>query len=96
MGFPAPFVGSRPIAAPPGRDDILPAHYFTNGKCVVSAWQLTPEEVAVINHNGGKIFVSVMSGETFFPTLVGSSESVRMMLLDYGKTFPSQPVEVIA
>ncbi|RWH49581.1 hypothetical protein [Mesorhizobium sp.] len=96
MGFPAPFVGSRPIGAPAGRDDILPAHFFTNGNFVVSAWQLTPEEVAVINHNGGKIFVAVGTGKDFYPTLVGSSESIRMMLIDYGGTFPSQPVEVIA
>jgi hypothetical protein len=96
MGFPAPFVGSKPIAAPPDREDILPGHFFTNGKCVVSAWQLTPEEIAVINANGGKVFVSVMSGGDFYPTLVGSSETIRMMLLDYGGTFPSQPVEVIA
>ncbi|MER8984005.1 hypothetical protein [Mesorhizobium sp. M0843] len=96
MGFPAPFVGSKPIGAPKGRDDILPAHYFTNGRFVVSAWQLTPEEVAVINHNGGKVFVAVGTGENFYPTLVGSSETVRMMLLDTGRTIPSQPVEVNA
>lgn len=28
MGFPAPFVGSKPIAAPPGRDDILPDRFL--------------------------------------------------------------------
>ncbi len=96
MGNPAPFVGSRPIAPPPGRDDVREAHYFTNGTMVVSAWQLSAEEVEQINRDGGKIFVAVASGKAFFPTLVGSSETVRALLVDYGGTFPKQPEEVIA
>lgn len=97
MGIPAPFEGAnRKYVAPAGRDDIQPLHAFTNGKCVVSAWQLTAEEIAEINRNGGKIFVSVMSGEGFFPTLVGSSETIRAMLIDYGSTIPKQPIEEIA
>lgn len=96
MGYPAPFVGSKPIAPPPGRDDIGHCHFFTNGHFVVSAWQLTAEEVAEINLNGGKIFVAVGTGDAFYPTLVGSSDSVRGMLVDYGGTFPKQPEEVIA
>jgi len=95
MGIPAPFVGAnRCFHAPPGRDDIQPLQAFTNGNMVVSAWQLTQEEVDEINHNGGKIFVSVMSGSGFFPTFVGSSESVRALLLDHGGTFPKQPEEI--
>ncbi|WP_353640771.1 hypothetical protein [Mesorhizobium sp. WSM2239] len=96
MGIPATFEGfNRRFTAPEGRDDVQDLVAFTNGTCVVSAWQLTAEEVAEINRNGGKIFVSVMSGEGFFPTLVGSSETIRGMLLDYGHTIPKQPEEII-
>lgn len=96
MGMPAPFVGSTPIGAPDGREDILPAHYWTNKRFVVSAWQLSAEEIAVINHNAGKIFCAVGTGSAFFPTFLGSSETIRMLLADYGRTIPSQPLEVPA
>lgn len=98
MGFAVPFVGfNRWFNPPKGREDtIAPVVAFGNGNVVVTAWQFTAEEIQQINRNNGKVFVAVMSGTDFIPTLVGSSESVRQMLIDHGGTFPKQPEEVIA
>ena len=68
--------------------DILDMHVFNNGIASVSCWELTPEELADCIQAGGCIFVSVLAGPTSPPIFVGSEETVRTMLIDYGKVWP--------
>ncbi len=37
---------------------------FTDGKWCVSRWQLSDLDLAEINRNGGKIYISIVSGGT--------------------------------
>lgn len=71
--------------APPGREDIVDLHNFRqpNGPANVSCWKLTPEELEEINRTGC-VFLSVMSGNNFFPAFVGSEGVVRSVVADYG------------
>ncbi|HWT12270.1 MAG TPA: hypothetical protein VN231_05925 [Allosphingosinicella sp.] len=79
------FSGANKVyAAPSGRDDVSDLHTFSNGKAIVSAWRLTPEELAEVNRSGGVIFLSVLSGNVLYPVFVGSEEAVRSVVADYG------------
>jgi hypothetical protein len=87
------FPGSNKVfAAPPGREDVSDLHTFVNGKAIVSAWKLSPEELADIQRTG-TVFISLLSGMTLFPVYVGSEDSVRRLVADYGKVWdrPAEP-----
>ena len=64
----------------------LPA--FNNGVCSVSCWQLTPEELADIIQNDGKVFISIFCGPSQPPVFVGSEETCRGVVVDYGAVWP--------
>ncbi|GLV21961.1 hypothetical protein TomMM35A_18140 [Sphingobium sp. TomMM35A] len=86
MAYAVDFAGSNfTFKAPEGRDDVSDLHTFRQrgGPCNVSCWQLTPDEIAEVNRTG-RIFLSVMSGLTFFPVFVGSEARVRSVVVDYG------------
>lgn len=88
MGRPADFPGSNfTFLAPPGRDDVCDLHVFRRGPANVSAWQLSPEELEEVNRTG-KVFLSILSGDIFFPVAVGSEESIRLMVADFGPVWP--------
>jgi hypothetical protein len=88
MGWPADFPGSNfTFLAPEGREDVSDLPVFRSGVANVSAWQLSPEELEEVNRTG-KVFVSVLSGDIFFPVAVGSEESIRAMVADFGKVWP--------
>ena len=83
------FPGSNfTFKAPEGRDDIGDLHTFRqrNGPCNVSCWRLRPEELDEINRTGC-VFLSVLSGGTFFPSFVGSESTVRSVVVDYGQVW---------
>lgn len=88
------FEGANIHAAPPkGLDEMIGwLHVFHNGRCCVSAWKPTPEELTALN-NGESIFISVMSGQTdsgrpmIFPTFVGTEENCREVVSDTGKVW---------
>ncbi len=84
MAEAADFPGTNfTFAAPEGREDISDLRIFTNGHANVSAWRLTDEELADVNRTGC-VFLSVLSGRTFYPVYLGSEESVRRLVADYG------------
>ena len=83
------FPGSNFVfRAPEGRDDIRDLHTFRqpDGPANVCCWRLTPEELAEANRTG-LVFLSVMSGRDFYPAFVGSEETVRSVVVDYGKVW---------
>jgi hypothetical protein len=86
MGQPVEFDGINRVLGPPSGSDsvkVLPMSIFTNGVCCVSCWQLTPDEIAEVNRTG-RIFLSVFSGGTQAPVFIGSEQSVRDIIADYG------------
>lgn len=66
MAEPIDFEGStHNFGPPPGLDEMVGRlHIFSNGKCTVSAWQPSPEEIAKIVA-GEPIFISIMCGATW-------------------------------
>lgn len=72
------------LRAPLGSEEVVKdLHTYTNGKCSVSCWQLSPVEVAEISRTG-VVFLSVFSGCSQPPVFVGDEESVRRMVVDFG------------
>jgi len=87
MAYPIVFDGCNKVyKAPPGRDDVGDLAVYSNGSCIVSCWQLTPEELEEVNRTGC-VFMSSMSGDVLFPQFVGSRSVVRSVIVDYGGTF---------
>lgn len=76
-------------AAKGDEDRVREMKAFFNGNTTVSCWELSPEELEEVSRTG-KVFVSILSGKTFFPMFVGNSESVRALVVDTGATFPKQ------
>lgn len=85
MSEPICFAGANVVLQPPaGSENVQPLPIFRNGTCCVSCWQLTEEELAEIIASGGKVFVSIFSGATQPPVFVGSENSTRGLIADYG------------
>lgn len=86
MAEPIDFEGSTDhFGPPPGHEeDIGWLHCFRNGIVVVSAWKLSPEELAEVNANGGVVFMSVRSGQDVFPVFVGTEKVVASVVVDEG------------
>lgn len=78
--------------APPGRDDIRDLHTFRqhDGPSNVSCWRFTPEELAEVNRTGC-CFLTVMSHHMFFPAFVGTEDTVRSVIIDYGSVWKKVP-----
>ena len=84
MSAPIKFNGyNRILNPPPDSENVLPLPIFRNGKCCVSCWQLTKEELAEINRTG-RVYISIFSGETQPAVYVGSETTVREVVADYG------------
>lgn len=60
---------------------------FNNGNVSVSCWQLTPDELTDIIQNGGKVYLAVLFGKSQPPCFVGSEDSVRSVVIDYGSVW---------
>lgn len=71
------------LQPPPGAENISPLPIFRNGTCCVSCWQLSPEEMAEVQRTG-RVYLSVFWGMTQPPVFVGSEETVRGLIADYG------------
>ena len=73
MAQPIPFPESNKKLAPPRgvSDDACEyLHIFTNGEQCISCWQLSPEEQAEFQRNGGRLYLHVWSGPTQPPVCV--------------------------
>lgn len=77
MASPAPFRESNLILhGPDGPEDpdVLTIEARRLEGCVVTCWQLSPEDIEEINASGGLIWVS-MWGNTIAPTLVSGRKA---------------------
>ncbi|MAQ09606.1 MAG: hypothetical protein CMQ11_07205 [Gammaproteobacteria bacterium] len=94
MADPHDFEGStHHFGPPPGLEEMVGwLHVFSNGRCNVSAWKPTVEELAKLNA-GESIFVSIMSGADHrgkphvFATYVGTEDEVKAVVSDTGKVW---------
>lgn len=59
---------------------------FMDGRTVVSAWKLSPEELAEIQQTG-VVFLSIMSGTAVFPCYVGSESGTKAVASGTGKVW---------
>jgi len=84
MGTPVEFDGQNFVLQPPrGAENIRPLPIFRNGKCCVSCWELSDEEIAEIMKSR-RVYLSVVLGDTQPPVFVGSEDQVRRFVADYG------------
>lgn len=84
MSAPFEFDGyNKILTGPPGTENVEDLPVFANGTCCVSAWKLTADELAEINKTG-VVFISIFSGKSQPPVYVGSEQSVRDLVSDYG------------
>lgn len=74
--------------APEGREDVGDLHTFRqeSGPANVSCWRLSPDELEEINRTGC-VWLTVMSGRTFYPAFVGSETTCRSVVVDYGQVW---------
>lgn len=92
MGHGVDFFGSnRKYGPPPGvsEDQCATLHVFSNGACIVSAWEFTDEEILEIVRTR-RAFLSVWSGATLFPVFVGSENVTRGLVADSGAVWKQQ------
>lgn len=95
MANPIPWHGqNRRLIAPANiaKDIIQDLPVFNNGKLSVSCWQLTEIELCDIIQNGGKIYLAVVFGPSQPPVFVGSEDSVRELVIDYGQVWKKEKV----
>ncbi len=84
MAQPVHFHGANMVLGPPqGSENVCDLFTYTNGRCSVSCWEFSPEELAEIMRTG-RVFVSILSGSTQPPVFIGSEENVRDLVVDYG------------
>lgn len=96
MSTPTNFEGStHHFGPPPGVPETECGwlHVFSNGRCTVSAWKLSPEALAAANR-GEPVFVSHQCGvhpftdkPIVFPTFVGSEEECKSVVSGTGETW---------
>ena len=84
---------NKVLTAPEGREgDIRDIHVFNNGVASVSCWELTQDEILDIIQSRC-IFISVLAGPSSPAIFPGSEETVRTMLIDYGKVWPKEKIK---
>lgn len=90
MAKPVDWYGvNKTLITPKGetKDRVQDLPVFNNGVMSVSCWQLSPDELADIVQSGGIVFVSVWFGQSSPPLFVGSEETVRSLVVDFGKVW---------
>lgn len=85
MAIPVEFPGYNHVfGPPPGHEETIGSlHTFVNGKAIVSAWKLTPEELEEVKRTG-IVFASIFGGRTLFPMFIGGEDDVRRVVADSG------------
>jgi hypothetical protein len=80
---------NKTLLAPKGVEQSVVADLpvFNNGQVSVSCWRLTKEELADIIQDDGCIYLAVWFGPSQPPVFVGSEDSVRTLLVDFGKVW---------
>ena len=78
--------GANAAYAPPhgvSEDQCATLHVFRNGACIVSCWELNDEELAEVIRTR-KVFQSIWSGTTLYPSFIGSESTVHALVADFG------------
>jgi hypothetical protein len=84
MGHPVDFKGANSIlSGPEGSENIYAMRVFRNGISSTSCWALSPEEVEEIERTG-RIFITVLAGQSQPPVFAGGEEETRSLVADYG------------
>lgn len=84
MGRGVNFPGANfTFSAPADREDIVDLPCFVNGRSTVLCVELDTEELQEVMRTG-KVWVTILSGMTFYPCFIGSEASVRSVVVDYG------------
>ncbi|MBK8197000.1 MAG: hypothetical protein IPK75_01430 [Acidobacteria bacterium] len=90
MATPKQITGANLVMrAPPGDEDrVGDLHVYRNRGGLVSAWQLSDEEVAEIVRTR-TVYLSIMGGG-MPPVYLGAESDMRAFTLDYGGVLPPQ------
>jgi hypothetical protein len=84
MGHPVDFKGANSILnGPDGSENIEVMRVFRNGVSCTSCWALSPDELAEIAQTG-RIFITVLAGQSQPPVFAGGEEETRSLVADYG------------
>jgi hypothetical protein len=84
MAHPVHFAGANMRLLPPeSAENVQEISTFTNGTCSVSCWELSAEEIDAIALTG-RVWLSCLTGRTSPPVFVGSEETVRDVVADFG------------
>lgn len=88
MGNAVDFEGSNKVYGPPKGEEerVGSLHVFFNGSCIVSAHELSDDEIEEIVRTR-RVFLSIWSGGTLFPLFVGAESVVRSVVVDFGKVW---------
>lgn len=92
MGEGVEFAGANRRYSPPegvSEDECKTLHIFSNGRCLVSCWQLSDDEIAEVIRSR-RVFLSVWSAPTLFPVFVGSESVTRGVVADYGGVWKAE------
>lgn len=86
---------NKTLTTPKGeeKDRIADMPVFNNGRVSVSCWQLTREEMIEVINNNGRVYLAVMFGPSQPPVFVGSEETVRDLVVDYGKVWKKEIIK---
>jgi hypothetical protein len=86
MGENVPFSEANKLfKAPPGYEETIePISAFNNGRCMVTAWKLSGDELAEIAATG-IVYLSMISSPALVPHFIGSETTVRQVTADYGR-----------
>lgn len=85
---------NRTLLPPSGAENVIDLRVFNNGSCTVSCWELSDEELAQVSRSR-QVFLSVFFGPTSPPVFVGSEETVRNLVVDFGGVWKRRPVKPI-
>ena len=78
------------LKPPPGMEgEVQDLHAFRNDDMVISAWQLSDEEIKDVVQSGGMIYLAVL-GDTIAPAFVASEHAMRGFSRESGE-LPWQP-----
>ncbi len=91
MASPTIILGANLVLKPPPgmEGEVQDLHAFRNEEMVISAWQLSDEEVKDVVQSGGMIYLAVLS-DTIQPVFVASEHAMRGFSRDAGE-LPWQP-----
>lgn len=90
MGRAVKFQGVNRLLGPPegvSEEQCATLPVFSNGAVCVSSWELSPEEMLQVVRTG-RVWLGVWSGRTQPAVFLGSEDSTRAVVVDFGGVWP--------